>query len=112
MFDAQYLFKNHEVFGPWMSKGGGKVIVTVDVAGLDGKGAELYVKLYTKNSEDVGHGSILPGSLNSSTTGTNSLVFNNAKELVRYHFTVPKAAADGSRALFRMLNPVWFDSLT
>jgi hypothetical protein len=112
MFDAQYLFKSHEVFGPWMSRGGDHVIATVDLASLDGVGAELYIKLYTKNSEDVGHGSLLSGSLDSSIAGTKSLLFSNTKELVRYHFTVPKGAADGSKALFRMLAPVWFDSLS
>jgi hypothetical protein len=117
MFESQVLLygDGNEIWSPWMARGGDNVRCTIDVTGLSG--ANLTVRLFTKNSEDGGAGSDvdLGTSISATTTGQTTQEWTVAdgaqiKEMVRYKFTVGGTnAADWIQ--FRMLNPVWFDTL-
>ncbi len=111
MFEAQYLFKGDVIFSPWMSRSGDNLLINVEVAALDGTDAGLDTEVYMKNSEDTGDGTLKGTALAITAVGRDSKEFLGMEELVRYKFELPTAATDGSRVLFRMLSPVWFDDL-
>lgn len=112
MFDAQYLFEGDSVFSPWMSRGGDNLIVSVDVAAVDGTGAGIYIEVFHKNTEDPGDGTLIASPvISETTTGRADAEYLGLEELVRYRFSAPSGAAAGSRVLYRMLQPIWFDDL-
>lgn len=111
MFEAQYIFKGDSVFSPWMARGGDNAIFTADVAGLDGVDSWLEVTAFTKNTEDPGDGTALVTGIKGDSIGRTNVEYLGLKELVRYQFQVNERSGDGSRSLFRMLTPVWFNDL-
>lgn len=116
MFEAQLLIGSSgdgtRVFSPWFPRQGDNAIFTVDVVAISG--VTLSVEVFTKNTEDAGNGSpvspasgslsgiVDPGAV-AATWGPDTLL-----ELVRYRYTVESA---GDWVLFRMLTPVWSDSV-
>jgi hypothetical protein len=78
------------------------------------EGATIDVEVFTKNTEDTGDGSVVSpstGSLASLTgVGQTSATWgpSTLKELVRYRYTVKSTS---EWLVFRMLPPVWFDSV-
>jgi len=117
MFEAQLLIAkdtvNYEVFSPWFPRQGDDAKFTIETIDQDGE-PSLDVSVYTKSSETVGNGTITAGGATmtaSLTAGANidadwAGILN---ELVRYHFEISGNAGDW--ILFRMLPPVWFDSV-
>lgn len=120
MFDAQLLFPGSNpgtgirVFSPWFPRQGDSVRMTLEVVQINA--ATLEAEVFTKNTEDAGDGtdadtatSIVASAVGRTTTewtsGTASLL-----ELVRYRFIVTGSNVT-DWILFRMLSPVWFDSL-
>lgn len=89
MFEAQYLIGDRSVYSPWMSRGGDKLIITVDVMQLSS--GTLTVEPLTKNSEDTDDGAAVTGTALSitaaSTTATSSSTFSGLEELIRYKFS-------------------------
>ena len=118
MFQGQYLItKNFAngvmVYSPWMPRGGDNLRFTLDVADI--VGGNLTVTAFHKNSEDTGDGSTTSTAIGPVTTVVpprSDAEHLGLKELVRYRF-VFKASVDGTIGwvLFRMLPPVWFDTL-
>ena len=110
MFDAQLLLKGSTVLSPWFPRQGDNLIITLEiVARAD---TTTKVEVYTKNQEDTGDGSLhAGGNINRNTVGRESKEYvGGLKELVRYKFTIT-GTADDDWSLFRMLMPVWFDSV-
>lgn len=117
MFDAQ-LLQPSTVYSPWFARGGDNVICTLDLIQLGGS-ASIRVDLYSKSQEDTGDGSPVdpsgsPVKIEVNAAGRAQAEWSvdtvtsgfNLSELVRYKFTVST-----SWVLFRMLPPVWFDSV-
>jgi hypothetical protein len=69
------------------------------------------VKLYHKNADDTGDGTAVAGSITRDSAGQSSAVFTGLEELVRYRFRVSATTLGQEWALFRMLSPVWFDTV-
>jgi hypothetical protein len=120
MFEAQMLFPGAVpatgimVYGPWFSKQGDSLRATVDIAQVNG--ATLKVEVFSKNTEDTGDGTNADAATNitSGATGRTTAEWTSGtatlKELVRYRFKVTGAVVS-DWVLFRMLSPVWFDSV-
>ena len=116
MFEAQLLRANANsstlVYSPWMPRGADSAILTVDLVALD-SGSKVTVEVFHKNSEDTGDGTLFSGvSAVRNSKGRTSSTWAGLKELVRYRFTCNSELEDtASWILFRMLPPVWFDSV-
>ncbi|MBK9386021.1 MAG: hypothetical protein IPN34_14515 [Planctomycetes bacterium] len=114
MFEAQLLLGSPGftgitvVFGPWLSRKADNMLATLDVAALS-DGADLVIKLWHKNRDDVGNGSVHSAFSPRTSTGRISKEFLGLKELVRYEFQVGTGPSEW--VLFRMLDIVWFDTL-
>jgi hypothetical protein len=106
MFEAQYLFRDNPVYGPWMERRGDNVRITADVAAPNA--STLSVSLFQKNTEDAGDGTLVSGgSISATTVGRATKEYTGLKEIVRYKFEV----TGGPAVLFRMLGPLWFDEV-
>jgi hypothetical protein len=120
MFDAQQLTAkgantSPAVYSPWMSRGGDNVIFSLDLVDKSNDTLQVQVKAFTKNTED------LPGaetelSTSIATTGTDLKVFSaqqdgEAKEQVRFEFKLIGTFTATDWALFRMIQPIWFDTV-
>lgn len=116
MFNAQYLritgAKNDTltVLGPWMSRGGDNVIFTLEM--LDFENADLTVTLLHKDSETPGNGASTGTAISNKTTaGRYDEEHLGLDELVRYQYTITLTSTGTGYVFFRMLAPVWFDSV-
>ena len=117
MFEAQYLINPDSSYSPWFPRGGDNLRATLDLIAVSGSG-KLRVDVFTKNTEDPGDGSNADSTLkiDTSTTGRTTIEWPASSaspgllELCRYKFSFSAGSA-GDRALFRMLPPVWFDSV-
>lgn len=124
MFEGQMLIKGSGsgtiVFSPWFPRHGDSVRCALDLEAATTNGT-LTVDLFTKNTEDTGDGSNSDSSGSAKITSTAGTPGRYAaewvskgtiglKELVRYRFTAGGSAAT-DWVLFRMLPPVWFDSV-
>ena len=124
MFDAQLLFPGSvpatgiKVFSPWFPRQADSLRVTLEVVQING--ATIKVELFTKKAEDSGDGANAdsggtPTNITASAAGRTTTEWLatgtiTISELVRYRFTV--TGADVSDwVLFRMLSPVWFNSV-
>ena len=115
MFDAQLLIVGTEpviVYSPLMGRGGDNLTLSLDVVAIEG--ATIKVDIMTKNSEGTGNGALvaatgLPLTLSTAVQDNVTIGPDKLEELVRYRFTV--SGTKGDWVLFRMLNPVWFDSV-
>ena len=111
MFEAQMLFKGCTVYSPWFPRRGDNVIITLDF--IARSGTTVAVSLFTKNTEDPGDGGLVAGGPVISTTSLTQTPYTQTGELlelVRYQFEVTGTNAY-DWALFRMLPPVWFDTV-
>ena len=117
MFEAQYLFTRSSdpglvIFSPWMARRGDRMRFTIDLDDVDD--ATIDVILFHKNTEDTGDGTTTGFAITAlNTLGRTDAEANGLKELVRYKYVVKMdEGADLGRVLFRMLAPVWFDSVS
>jgi hypothetical protein len=117
MFEAQYLFYSDSVYSPWFPRRGDNVLVTLDLIAISG--GQLVVQLFTKNTENSGDGNDADvggtTKIDTSTVGRTTVQWLSTLtpgllELCRYKFSWDHASA-GARAFFRMLPPLWFDSV-
>ena len=112
MFDAQLLIRetaNTQVLGPWFPRDGDNLIARAEV--IEEDGAVLRVRVLTKNTQDVGDGTLITGAIAPTGVGVFSQSYpGDLKELVRYRYTLSGGAA-GTYVLFRMLPPVWYDTV-
>lgn len=112
MFEAQLLVASGEgtlVFSPWFPRQGDNATFTLEVVATNG--VELDVQVFTKNVEDPGDGTpVLGGAIALSAPGISRGAWgpDTLLELVRYQFV---ARGEGLWVLFRMLPPVWCDSV-
>lgn len=123
MFEAQILFGAADagaaVYSPWFPRQGDNAVFTLDTIEIQGTGAQLSVQVFTKNSEDAGDGAVADDGMGSAVEIVRTLADGpgrenntwegNLKEMVRYKFIMKNSTDDW--ALFRMLPPVWFDSV-
>jgi len=112
MFNAQLLIRSSsgdtKVYSPWFPRQADNLRATAELAATSG--GVLTVKVFHKNTEDTGDGSEYVGtSISLSSTGRDDAEFTGLKEMVRYQFTCGDATGDW--VLFRMLPPVWFDTV-
>jgi len=113
-FEAVLLPSGASVFGPWLEREADNLRATADLIAKDG--SNLTVRLYSKDQEDSGDGSEVSATrkITASTTGRKVQEWNpgagaGLKELVRYKFQC--STVEGGWVLFRMLGPIWFDTL-
>lgn len=122
MFESQYLFGGRlvdsvwirtEVYSPWMPRQGDNIVVTMQTLEHSAATAALAVQLFHKDSEETGPGTAVSGSTATRTTaGTSEVEYAGVKEFVRYKFLCTSTAQDAEDyVLFRMLDPVWYDSV-
>ena len=125
MFEGQLLFPAgpnpavpYRLYGPWMLRRGDSVRCTVDVGAISGAPV-VDIELFTKNTEDAGDGTnadaaaatvIVANAIGRQTVEWLSAGNIALKELVRYRYTITGNAVT-DWIIFRMLQPVWFDSL-
>jgi hypothetical protein len=117
MFDAQLLISTGtggsatSVYGPWFSRGGDNAEFAVEVIAMDA--TDLTTVFVTKNRDESGDGDAIATRVIENTAAgvqRDTVVASDAmKELVRYKFTV--TGASGKWVLFRVLAPVWYDSV-
>ena len=116
MFQAQLLIvgvngATTKVYSPWFPKGGDNLRVSAELVAVDG--GTLTVKVYTKAKAQTSDGTLVtPASSNIalSAVGRDTKEYTGLNELVRYAFECSGSAA-GKWALFRALNPVFFDTI-
>jgi hypothetical protein len=118
MFDAQLLGTQGdgaevEVFSPWMPRGGDNVLINLDLVEVTfgSLTGTFEVKLYHRDTDGTGDGAALAGSISRDSAGRSTAEFTGLKELVRYRFRVSATTLGQEWALFRMLSPVWFDTV-
>lgn len=120
MFQAQLLMSSagSVVYSPWFPRQSDNLRAQLEVVAV-GSSATLKVSVLTKNSEETGDGTVISevgGDLDSGMgVGRHWAEFGPSssptglKELARYKFD-PGTTSSGW-VLFRMLSPVWFDSM-
>ena len=121
MFDAQLLFPGAagaalSVYSPWFPRQGDNLRVTVDV--VQRASSKLTISVWTKNTTDTDDGGDAHASTSIVATATGRAVAEwvsgtaTLKELCRYKFTVQSTGSSATDwCLFRMLAPVWFDTV-
>lgn len=104
------------VYSPWFECHGDNVRAVLEVIALSST-QQLSVGLFTKDAEDTGDGTVVDATvrIDASAAGRRiqewgSLTGIGLKELVRYRF-FPFGGSGSSSVLFRMLSPVWFDTI-
>lgn len=116
MFDAQLLHAaasdTTEVYSPWFGRGSDNARFTLDLVDLD-SGSKITVEVYHKNADETGDGTLYSGtSIAENGKGRSTEEWTGLREMVRYKFTVQSELPDtASWVLFRMLPPVWFDTV-
>lgn len=116
MFQAQLLIASgtsSKVFSPWMARRGDNLRATAELVDVSGTGATLTVRVFTKKADESGDGTDANASTTISLTaaGRSDAEWsgNELLDMVRYQFEVGDSTGDW--VLFRMLSPVWFDSV-
>ena len=107
------------VFSPWIVREGDNLRVNVDVVSLDH--TTLTVRLFSKREFAVGDGIEVDNTRTITTSAVGRMLQEwgpttgtGLKSLVRYQFTATQVQPNPSatpRVVFRMLSPVWFDTL-
>lgn len=118
-FVAVLLRSDSTVFGPWIDREGDNLRATVDVVSLDH--TTLTIRLFSKREFAVGDGTEVDITRTITTAAVGRMLQEwgpttgtGLKTLVRYQFTATQVQPNPSatpRVIFRMLSPVWFDTL-
>lgn len=125
MFQAQLIMSSNPsqpIYSPWFPRQADNLRVNLEVVAT-GASALLKVTVHTKNMEDTTDGSSALSEVAGDIDGAGSGVGvgrqwaefgpssspSGLKELVRYKFD-PGTTTNGW-ILFRMLAPVWFDTM-
>lgn len=114
MFQAQLLMctnPSQPVYSPWFPRQGDNLRATVELA-ANGASANVTVTVLTKAQDATTNGTAIGSTFASSGPGRVTAEFtptDGINELVRYKFD-PGTTSSGW-VLFRMLAPVWFDSI-
>ena len=116
MFQGQLLMcSGVPVYSPWFPRGGDNLRATVELIASYNSSSNITVSVLTKNAEETTDGTAIGSTFASSggTAGRYAGEFTAGatalKEMVRYKFD-PGTVTSGW-VLFRMLPPVWFDSV-
>lgn len=117
MFEAQLLIRGSSaltIYSPWFPRQGDSLRATLEVVAIAGTGTSINVEVFTKNSEDAGDGTDAAAGtdINRTSAGRETVEWlKSLEELVRYKYTVDSTNDPAAWVLFRMLPPVWFDSV-
>lgn len=117
MFQAQLLISNAttsgaRVYSPWFPKGGDNMLATVEIIAVNGTTPTLTIEVFSKAKTTTGDGSIVGSATGVTALGRTTLTqFSGLNELVRYRFDPGLTAVAGNWILFRMLPPVFFDTV-
>jgi hypothetical protein len=113
VFEAQLLYgaagRGLQIYSPWFPRRGDNAMFTIDFVG---GAATIAVEVFSKDVADAGDGTQVTGSFTASSSTSppqKSGSFSGLKDLVRYRYTVTDAST--KFALFRMLAPVWWDTV-
>jgi hypothetical protein len=107
-----------QIYSPWFPRRADNLIATLDL--IVAKTSELLVFAFTKNLSDRGNGTVVDvGTLITlSSPGRAQVEWGpdtgiGLKELVRYKFVChpQTVVVPNPCAVFRMLSPVWFDTV-
>ena len=110
MFQAQLLPGGQAIYSPWFQRGGDSAKFVLDLIAVAGV-SSLAVTFYTKRADDTGDGVVTTGStISTSSIGrTLSGEITGMYDLVRYKFNPGTTTSEWF--LFRMLPPIWWDSV-
>ena len=116
MFQAQLLIctnPSQPVYSPWFPRQGDNLRATVELV-ANAASANITVTVLTKAQDSTSNGSPIGSTFGSSGGTLNRYTAeftptDGINELVRYKFD-PGTTSSGW-VLFRMLAPVWFDSI-
>lgn len=100
------------VFTPWMLRAADNLRVAVEVVAMGADNCELLVQAMHRNIDEVGDGVAIGSPIKIGSVGRSAVTeCTGLKELVRFRITADEAGTglDGW-FLFRVLDPVWFDS--
>lgn len=116
MFQAQMMLVGGgaatvKIYSPWFERNGDNLRVSAELVAVSG--ATITVKVYSKASDATGDGTVVtPVSANIAlnAVGRATEEYAGLNELVRYGFECSGSTAN-QWVLFRMLPPVWFDTV-
>jgi hypothetical protein len=104
------------VLSPWIDRRSDNLRSVIDVIALS-SAQEMVVGLYTKDLTDPGDGIAVDSNTRLEITSSGlrlqewgSTTGVGLKELVRYRFATA-GGTDSTFIVFRMLPPVWFDTI-
>jgi hypothetical protein len=114
MFDAQTVLAVNPtaiaIFSPWFPRGGDNAYFTLEVVAISSANMTVEVEVFHKTREDTGDGTQLGSAWDRTAVGREAAEFTGLKEMVRFKYTF--TSASGTQwATFRMLQPVWFDTV-
>lgn len=113
MFEAQLLITDSnapEVYSPWFPRRGDNARFTLEIVAKSGS-TKLTVALYTKTPDASGDGSTIGSPVDIGSVGRTEFDSDSEMaQLVRYKF-LASSGSTGDWILFRLLPPVWFDSV-
>lgn len=104
-----------DVWSYWIPRSGDNVILAIEV--VHNSGVDISVRLYQKNYHEVGDGvdAGVGVSYSGFAAGIQTFEKIGAKELIRAKISVLRSASlpstDSGTVLFRVLEPVWFESV-
>lgn len=104
------------VYSPWFPREGDNGRFTLEVVAISE--ATITLEVFHKNTEDTGDGTAYGDATNilfDNKSGRTTQEWTGLKELVRFRYEVlpHSEAPDGTVGwvLFRLLRPVWFESV-
>lgn len=113
MFDAQLIVTDAnapEVFSPWFPRQADNAVFTLEIVAKQGS-TKLTVQLFTKTTDDAGDGGAVASPTDVGSVGRTALPQEGEMQtLVRYRYTASAGSA-GDWILFRLLPPVWYDTV-
>ena len=121
MYDGQVIYATNptttQLFSEWFPRGGDNAWFTVEIIEKSAGGSNFFVFAYTKALETPGDGiQISTPAILATTAGIHTLLWqppSSFSELVRYGFGFQATTGGATEwAAFRMLDPIWFDTIS
>lgn len=115
-FVGVMLRNGQTIYSPWFERQGDNLRAVIDVMVLTST-QEMVVGMYTKRRDEDGNGDLVDLATRMSVTSTGLLLQEwgsmtgiGLRDLVRYRFATSQGTGQ-SFILFRMLQPIWFDTI-
>lgn len=115
MIDGQLLYTDANtttsVYGPWFPRPADNAIFLLEIIARHISSGDLTMEILHKNSEDTGTPATAKASIVQGAVGRHATTVTGLKELVRFKFIMESSDDNDAWALFRALQPEWYDSV-